>query len=475
MMLKEKLQELARMIERSIALDEDMQPVIRDKASIRNEIALLLQHAVFSPMPERGLAQWLIRECARRLGCIPASIHAFYRARGRGDTRLDFTVPALNLRALPYHAARAAFRAAASLDAHALIFEIARSEIGYTDQRPAEYASCVLAAAIAEQFEGPIFLQGDHFQTSASRFAKDAQQEIDALQALITEAIQAGFFNIDIDTSTLVDLSKSTIPEQQELNFTNSAQLGAFVRSRQPAGMDISIGGEIGEVGGHNSTEPELRAYMDGFNRTLQSLAPGASGLSKISIQTGTSHGGVVLPDGSIARVKVDFDTIERLSRIARTEYGLGGAVQHGASTLPLEAFPHFPKSGACEVHLATNFQNLLFEQLPEEMVRKMYRFLDEHHAKERKPGETDEQFYYKTRKRCLGPFKKQLWDLPDDVKNNVQASWEEQFQILFHSLNIKGTAEEISRTIELTPLHISAAAYAGLSETGDEARDLAD
>ena len=43
-----------------------------------------------------------------------------------------------------------------------------------------------------------------------------------------------------------------------------------------------------------------------------------APGLSKVSVQTGTSHGGVPLPGGGVAEVKLDFGTLERLSAVAR-------------------------------------------------------------------------------------------------------------------------------------------------------------
>ncbi len=250
--------------------------------------------------------------------------------------------------------------------------------------------------------------------------------------------MQAGFFNIDVDTSTLVDLSKDTIPEQQKLNSQLSAMFTGYIRALEPEGVTVSVGGEIGEVGGQNSTEPELRAYMDGYTEELEKQAPGATGLSKISIQTGTSHGGVVLPDGSIKEVSVDFDTLKKLSRIARNEYGMAGAVQHGASTLPEEAFGKFPEYEACEVHLATNFQNIMFNHLPEGIRDKMYAYLDKNHADERKSGQTDEQFYYKTRKRAIGPFKPQTWHLDASIKNEIGKAWEDQFRMLFELLNIK-------------------------------------
>ena len=72
------------------------------------------------------------------------------------------------------------------------------------------------------------------------------------------------------------------------------------------------MGGEIGEVGKENSNEQELRAYLDNFNELLKKNHSGATTISKISIQTGTSHGGVPLPDGTVADVNLDFNTLEK-------------------------------------------------------------------------------------------------------------------------------------------------------------------
>ncbi len=185
------------------------------------------------------------------------------------------------------------------------IFEIARSEIGYTKQRPLEYSTVVLAAAVKEGYQGPVFIQGDHFQLVRKNYLADAKPETDYVKGLIKEAIDAEFYNIDIDTSTIVDLEKETLKEQQRPNFEMTAELAAYIREIQPAGIDISIGGEIGEIGKKNSTPDELRAYLDGFKETFKA----GKGISKLSVQTGTSHGGVVLPDGSLAQVKIDFVT----------------------------------------------------------------------------------------------------------------------------------------------------------------------
>jgi len=470
----ETLNHVAATLDNSIELAKGPKIIIKNRKKIQKNIEAIVRIAVLDDEPERSIARWLIRECALEMGIHLASIHGLYTARGRGEVRDDFTVPAMNLRALPYDAAKAVFRASKKIDAKALIFEIARSEMGYTGQQPSEYVASILGAAIATGYEGPVFIQGDHYQVSAKKYTNNPEAEIGALRNLILESIRSGFFNIDIDTSTLVDLSKKTIPEQQEINCKLSAELSAFIRKHEPAGMTISLGGEIGEVGGQNSTEPELRAYMQGFSKVLARLAPKAPGLSKISIQTGTTHGGVVLPDGSIAQVKVDFNTLQKLSAVAK-EYGMGGTVQHGASTLPEEAFSRFAESNALEVHLATGFQNLMYDRLPEDLRQEMYAYLNEHHSDERKPNQTNEQFYYQARKRAIGPFKNQLWNMPIATRKMIGDAWESQFDLLFDSLNIGGTKEEVERHIQVVPIHEPISSFVGEGLTAEEPSDLAD
>jgi fructose-bisphosphate aldolase class II len=394
----------------------------------------------------RDTARWLISGAGRALGVVPASIHELYMARGRGEVH-GFTVPAINVRATSYDTGRALFRAAKDASVGAVICEIARSEIGYTDQRPAEYVAVLTAAAIREGWTGPLFIQGDHFQLNAKKYRADPEAETRAVKDLVKEALAAGFYNIDIDTSTLVDLSKEGLEAQQETNYRLSAELTAYVRHYTPGGVTVSIGGEIGEVGTENSTPQELRAYMDGYRRELARLGGKTGqtleGLSKISVQSGTSHGGTVLPDGSIADVAIDFETLRVLSDIARREYGLSGAVQHGASTLPQTAFGSFPRVETAEIHLATGFQNILYDHpsLPDELRQRMYEHCRQNFPDERKGGDTEEQFIYRARKKALGAFKRELWELPEDARAAIRETLREQFAFLFRQLAVENTA----------------------------------
>ena len=422
---------------------------VRDRAALRGELMdELVFEAVFNTDAAlRDAARWVIWSASQALGCGSASIHELYRARGRGEVdSTAFTVPAINVRAVTYLTARQAFAAALERDAATVIFEIAKSEIAYTEQRPAEYTAVILAAAMREGWRTPVFLQGDHFQFNATNWAADPAAELEGLRDLTREAVAAGFLNIDIDSSTLVDLSQPTVAEQQRVNAENTAELNRLIREIQPDGVTISIGGEIGEVGKSNSTEEELRAYLDGYLGLLGNREP----VSKVSVQTGTSHGGVVLPDGSVGAVSIDFDTLRRLSEVARDEYGMAGCVQHGASTLPDDAFGHFPANGTAEIHLATGFQNILYDDggLPDALRGEMMNWCREHCADERKDGETDEQFLYKTRKKAIGPFKRQLWTLPAEAADAIGANLRTKFGLLFDELGIAGTRELVERHI---------------------------
>jgi fructose/tagatose bisphosphate aldolase len=371
-----------------------------------------------------------IREMAKDRGIFCASIYPFYKERPE-----NLTVPAINIRGLTYDVARSVFSVCNKKGIGAIIFEIARTEMKYTDQPPKEYAAVVMAAAIKEGFSGPLFLQGDHFQVKRKDFA-----EIEAVKSLIKDSIDAGFYNIDLDTSTLVDLRKPTVAEQQRANFEMAAELTNFIREIEPEDVVVSLGGEIGEIGGKNSTEKELREYIKGYRECIGD----SIGIAKIAVQTGTTHGGIPLADGSLAKVKLDFDTLSALGRIARSEYGLAGCVQHGASTLPLELFDKFPANYTIEVHLATEFQNIIYDLIPEDLREKVYRYLREEFSSEKKEGQTDQQFIYKTRKKGFGPFKKEFWKLDTETKERMRSALSEKFSFMFEKLGVTNTKERI-------------------------------
>lgn len=426
---------------------------IADEARFRSEtVRDLAWTAAFTDDEATAeAARWLVWEASQALGAPSASIQGLYMARSRGEVS-GFTVPAINLRAQTFDMARAFFGVARDKGVGAVIFELARSEQTYTFQRPQDYATSVLAGAVAAGFRGPVFIQGDHYQFNAKKYAADPEAMTEEIRRACRLAIDAGYRNIDIDSSTLVDLSHDTLDAQQRENYTRAAELTALIRSLETDGVTVSVGGEIGEVGKANSTVEELRAYLDGYGRVLSELAPGAAGVSKVSVQTGTSHGGVPLPGGGVAEVKLDFEVLRALGEVARS-YGLAGAVQHGASTLPDELFHHFPTVETAEIHLATGFQNALYDHpaFPAALTAEVEEWCRANAADERKPGQTDEQFLYTTRKKAIGPFKRALWDL--ETRDEILASQAAKIAFLFDQLRVPGTAEVVARHVQPVPL----------------------
>ncbi len=392
----------------------------------------------------RQAAVWAIREAARAAGVVPASIQSLYAARGREQWG-GRTVPAMNLRGWTYQTSRAAFRAARKMGASLLIFEQALAEAVYAKQSPAEYTAGVLAAAMREGYRGPLFLQADHDQVNALSYRKDPAQEIQRLSEVIREQVAASFFNIDIDASTVVDLSLPTLIDQQRLNAELTARFTRLVRELEPPGVTISVGAEIGEVGAHNTTADELRAFMAVYPKAL---AGGGAGITKVSVNSGTTHGGKVLPDGSLATVTVAFDTLAEISRVCRREFGLAGAVQHGASTLPMTYFSRFPESETVEIHLALGFNNLIFDhpRLPQAVKDEIRAYVFTHHASERKPDQTEAQFVYTTRKKAWAGMKSRFWDLPDEIQEILMASLEEMFGEMFERMKVGSTGEIVAK-----------------------------
>ncbi len=422
-----------------------------------------------------------IRKRADAQGIKLASTHDLYKARAKN--RWDgFSVPAFNIRTLTFDTARAIFRQVLKKEVGAFIFEIARSEIGYTNQKMSEYVTVILAAAMKEGFKGILFFQGDHFQIKAEKFFDEKQknEEISAVKKLIKESIEAGAYNIDIDCSTLVELKEKDLKKQQKYNFELTALLTFYIRRLEPKNITISIGGEVGEIGGKNSTPEELKVFIEGYNeeikkfdkveREFHSLSHlpesqrrveknecssirflrklGIEGLTKIAVQTGATHGGIVLPSGELKRVDIDFETLKKLSEEAR-KYGMGGAVQHGASTLPEEYFNRFLEAGAVEVHLATAFQNIVYDSpyFPAELNEKISNWLKKEAISERKPDDgTEEQFLYKTRKKALGPFKKEIWGIPQKDKDKISEELEKKFAVIFEKLGVEHTVGLINK-----------------------------
>ena len=439
---------------RGLARIDGERVVVQDEAGFRQRATKdLAWTATFgTDAATVDAARWIVWEASQALAVRSASIHDLYMARAAGEVH-GFTVPAINIRAQTFDMARVIYETAARDGVAAVICELARSEQTYTFQRVQEYSTNVLAGAMAAGWRGPVFIQGDHYQFNAARHAKDPDAMTAEIRKACIDAIAAGYRNIDIDSSTLVDLSKSTVDQQQHENYRRAAEMTAVIREFEPENETISVGGEIGEVGKKNSTVSELVAYLEGYRRELDRLGAGLPGVSKAAVQTGTTHGGVPLPNGGVAEVALDFAVLKELGDSAR-RYGLAGCVQHGASTLPDELFHRFPADETGEIHLATGFQNTLFDHpaFPRDLLGEIEAWCGADAADERKPDQTDEQFLYSTRKKAIGPFKRQLWELSS--KDDILATQAQKIAFLYGELRVDGSRDMVDRYVTAREFH---------------------
>ena len=346
-------------------LDDD-RLVIDDEARFRAEAAAdLAWTAAFTTDDPTGRGRPLAR-----LGGEPGS----WAPAPRASTSCTGARPRRGLAASPSRRSTSAprpstwratfYETAARADVGAVIFELARSEQTYTYQRPMDYATSVLAGAIAAGWRGPVFIQGDHYQFNAKKYAADPEAMTEEIRRACRLAIDAGYRNIDIDSSTLVDLSKPTarraaareLPCARPSSRRSSATL-------ETDGVTISVGGEIGEVGKKNSTVEELRAYLDGYTaRARASCAPGRDG--PLEGERPDRH----QPRRRAAAGRRRGRGQPRLRGAPRARRGRPLATGWPARsstarrTLPDELFHHFPAVETAEIHLATGFQNALYE-----------------------------------------------------------------------------------------------------------------
>jgi hypothetical protein len=251
---------------------------------------------------------------------------------------------------------------------------------------------------------------------------------------------------IDLDAGSLTGPDDG--PEGQATSARTSAVATGLVRALATADLDLVIGAEVGEIGGRNTTPRQLQSFMEGY---LAALAPGTRGMDKISVQTGTAHGGIVSASGSLERMPLDLELVARLSTLARASYGLPGLVQHGASTLAVEQLGALPGAGVCEVHLATQIQNLVFDHpafpaaLRAQMIERVPLMVAE---AEHGPGagsaagseqSSPAQRFYQGRWLCWGAFKADLWGLPEATRSAFREALADWAREIMQALQIAG------------------------------------
>lgn len=404
----------------------------------------LAYESVFHEDPAmRSRVRWVILQLCAEDRIFPASLQSFSESRARGDAG-GLTVPVLCLPTLTYDLACAVFRAATRQRVGLFSFALSRADLETTGQAFDEYSAVIMGAALRECWQGPVFLQAGPLRIDADRFAVRRAAEMSALKYLLEQALQAGFYNVDLDMSTLTDSTRSGLHGPIPLNCAWTAELTGYIRRIEPRGVTVSIGAALGAAADRNSNEEDLHSFMSGYAKALDDVRYGAKGISKIAVQTQALPSGIPLSDGHILSAHMDLNTLRRLSQLARERYGLSGAVQRGAAELPWESFDRFVAADAAEIHMAGELQDVIVEALHmhSTLPAEMDRYLKREYSAEWPADMSEAHFLHCLRGRVWKAFKKPLWDLPPDTRAAISQSVEAVLGVVFEQCAVVRTRE---------------------------------
>ncbi len=402
----------------------------------------------------RHLCSQIIRSAALAHGIWCDSIHAFYHANAVSRAR-SIVVPAFNVRGLTYSTIRSIFRVAQKLDTGPFIIEISPAEMNHTQQRSDELAACVLGAALRENYSGPVFLQGDHFRLDPRRCQSDLKSEVNRLQALVLDAIHNGFFNFDID-ATSVATSDTDSQSEKELPYLKLvADFCTFIRHHQPEGITIALGLEFANLRAVlQNADALLSEFMD-FNKLLARSGSAAS-VSKYNIHleahSGTGTGPAQTDRPQMPSFASDECAITReFAETLRTAHGVCGLELHSNSTIPDVFLPLLSACGVVEAHLGTRLQDVVLDhpRFPIGLTEEIHSFLETHCSMESRTGLSQEQFYYLARKKAWGPFKKAICTLDERTKSAILQDVEREITMNFEKL---GAFSQRKRMDEIYP-----------------------
>ncbi len=413
---------------------------IIDAQRLREErIDALVYNAMFQPSERvRYFLAWLIRQAAAGNAIYPASLKGLYAMAARGQTP-KFTVPAVSLRAMTYAGGRSAFQAAWETGTGALVFNL--DGAAKPAQSPLDYATCLLAAAIREGYEGPLFLEADFLHAQPVTDEAAHGDELERLKELAEEALNEGFFNLEFDTTRLENLTLPDPTEQEQACYLDCAALASFVRQTEPGGVGSAIGIRFNCHGDLEHRVQRLRAFMTGFETEFTSRAGHVPGISKFNLNI---------------RGEEDLGMAVDFAEVALREYWLPTSVGQEGAALPddlIEAVVDLP---FVEVHLGSRLEERIFDHpaFPAQLRQAMQRWI-EACASARQAGQSDEDLRLAMRPLAYEQFKRELWDLPGQTQEAIMADLKADLVEIIRRLRVEDSIHLVidAVTIQQTEL----------------------
>ncbi len=351
----------------------------------------------------------------------------------------DCIVMAANIRII--HSTRGIMMAAKELDA-AVMFEIAKSEIGYTAQNPKQFADMVIRTAEELEFNQPYAIHGDHITIK-----KNTPEDVAAGEKLIKDEIAAGFTSFAIDASHNFDIDAPTVAEQLADNIEITSKLAKLIPDT--AGLEV----EVGEVGKVDPATGEKALTSVAEAKTFVSAIKDA-GFSPnlLATNNGTVHGNIYDEMGNIVeQVGIDIDRTRDIAQ-AIAPHGVFVA-QHGITGTPLDLMHLLIDAGVFKGNVGTNWQNIALKSMPEGLVKRMeeWTLASEHSQKmkQKKPGIQDLVLLGKNIKHSIKVFKSEIDAISGDDLAKIDAATKKSAVDFFNAFKAEGTAGRVKAHIE--------------------------
>lgn len=390
----------------------------------------------------KEMARFLIRASAISHNIWCDSVSPIFLGIGQGKYQ-GFTIPAINLRGITYYLARRVFHSARRQKAGPIVFQLSSSEMDITGQPPSEYVSCILAAALRENYSGPVFLQASRIGT---RDQKTDSLDLPDIKpsALIADAIASGIFNLEFECSDDLDETVKLISE---------------IRMHQPDGVSIAVGCTIPLPKSRQTAVQELLGFVTGLKTRLQDLKINES-VCKINLVCNSDPMGSDFLDQDQMTGMLDFNRLGALSEILREQLGMAGPVLSSSHEIQADFFDQVATYKISELKMETWIQDLILnhDRFPTGLREEIRAYLETEYTHLRKADWSDQHFYNNLRSRAWKPYKKTLWSLDHRTRLTISNSFEDRIKLLFENLHVglnKKLVNRLYKKIKITPIRI--------------------
>ncbi|MFH1788384.1 MAG: class II fructose-bisphosphate aldolase [Candidatus Altiarchaeota archaeon] len=330
---------------------------------------------------------------------------------------------------------RGIMEAAKELDA-AVLFEIAKSEIGYTGQSPQDFYDGITGMAAELDFNTPYAIHGDHITI------KDSTPESTAsARKLIEDEVAAGFTSYAIDASHNFNFDGKTVREQLSDNIAITVELADLIPSE--ACLEV----EVGEVGRTNADGTKKLTSVEESVTFIEALQEQGVKPDLLAINNGTIHGNIFDEQGNIVeQVGIDIATTKA---IADAIAPLGVRIaQHGITGTPLRLMHLLIDAGIAKGNVGTNWQNVVVENLPGELLAKMNEWtLACEHAKKmlaKKPKISQKELIAKNIKHSIKVHKDELMSVSCEYRDKINSATRQSALDFFKAFQAQGSGAKV-------------------------------